>query len=210
MARQTVAAMEETKNNIITVAMNLFLSQGIANTTMKEVADGAGIALRTLYRYFEDKDELASSIAVIQRELLEDSRHAKSQVVGTGYQRLSDHLSFLVHYQCLLSTLRISRFLAEYTYYSSEFSHAKRDSKRIRKIATDYEQLIEGFLLAGQEDGSIYAHIDIHHSAAMFVMLYIQIVHKMASHYIGDGQNDTPDTTTLKTFFDHYLRSVKG
>lgn len=210
MARQTAAAMEETKNTIISVAMNLFLSQGIANTTMKEVADGAGIALRTLYRYFEDKDQLASSIAVIQRELLEDSRHARCQVTGTGYERLSNHLAFLLHYQCLLSTLRISRFLAEYTYYSSEFSHVKRNSKRIREITTEYEQLITDFLLTGQEDGTICTQIDAHNSAPMFVMLYIQIVHKMAFHYIDDGQNDTPDTTTLKTFFDHYLRSVKA
>ncbi len=210
MARQTVAAMEETKNNIINVAMNLFLSQGIANTTMKEVADGAGIALRTLYRYFIDKDDLASSIAVIQRELLEDSRHAKSQTTGTGYQRLSNHLAFLLHYQCLLSTLRISRFLAEYTYYSSEFSHAKRDSKRIRVITTEYALLIKDLLIAGQEDGSIYGGIDAHNSANMFVILYIQTVHNMASRYIGDGQNDAPDTTLLKTFFDHYLRSIQA
>jgi AcrR family transcriptional regulator len=46
------------RRRIIEAARARFRHYGIQKTTMQEVAQGAGVAVGTLYRYFRDKDDL--------------------------------------------------------------------------------------------------------------------------------------------------------
>ena len=49
---------EETKQKIITVAMQLFKTQGVAGTTMEQIAKEVDIAKGTLYNYFPVKEAI--------------------------------------------------------------------------------------------------------------------------------------------------------
>ncbi|MGE5403963.1 MAG: TetR/AcrR family transcriptional regulator, partial [Candidatus Saccharibacteria bacterium] len=49
---------EETKQKIISVAMRLFLEQGVDATTMEQIAAEADIAKGTLYNYFSVKEAI--------------------------------------------------------------------------------------------------------------------------------------------------------
>lgn len=209
MAKQSAQMMEATNEKIIQVAMELFLSKGIANTTMQQIADRVGISHRTLYRYFKDKDTLACTIAVIKRGELEDIRHAALRMEGTGYQRIKEHVAFLTHYQCLLSTLRTSRFLAEYNYYSVILTSGLQNDG-LATLNVEYQALIEDMLRSGQADGSIRGDIDPVVSAGMFIQVYIQMVHQMAALYCGDGTQDPPDNRYVRTFLEHYLLAVQA
>lgn len=198
---------EETRANIIKVAMELFLECGIAGTSMQQIANGVHISHRTLYRYFEDKDELANTIALIQREQLEDIRHASMLKDGTGYARMEEHIAFLTHYQCMLSTLRISKFLAEYDYYAAFVARELRNDK-LNALTIRYEQLIEKILLEGQADGSIRKNLDAAGSACMFVRIYITTIHQLASRHREDETDRPLKNRYIQTFFSHYLQSI--
>ncbi|MFD2422630.1 TetR/AcrR family transcriptional regulator [Amycolatopsis pigmentata] len=50
---------ERTRKHILDVALDLFLSQGLAATTMEQIAERAEVGSTTLYRYFPSKDHLA-------------------------------------------------------------------------------------------------------------------------------------------------------
>ncbi len=52
---------------ILAAAKRCYLADGFAGTGMKEVAERAGIARSTLYRYFPGRDDLL--VAVIKREM---------------------------------------------------------------------------------------------------------------------------------------------
>jgi len=63
--------MSDKKSNpeatILATAKRCYLADGFAGTGMKEVAERAGIARSTLYRYFPGRDDLL--VAVIKREM---------------------------------------------------------------------------------------------------------------------------------------------
>ena len=49
---------EETRQKIISVAMKLFMEQGIAGTTMEQIAEEVDIAKGTLYHYFPVREAI--------------------------------------------------------------------------------------------------------------------------------------------------------
>lgn len=51
-----------TREKIVLSAVELFIQQGIARTTTKEIAASAGVAEGSIYRYFRSKDEMAWQI----------------------------------------------------------------------------------------------------------------------------------------------------
>ncbi len=59
MARVSDAHLEARRQSILAAATRLFSQKGIAAATMAEIAAEAGISPGAIYRYFENKDELA-------------------------------------------------------------------------------------------------------------------------------------------------------
>lgn len=49
----------ETREKIVSSAVQLFVDHGIASTTTREIASHAGVAEGSIYRYFPSKEELA-------------------------------------------------------------------------------------------------------------------------------------------------------
>ena len=49
---------QATRERIERTAMALFVEKGVAETTIRDIAHGAGVAEGALYRHFRGKDEL--------------------------------------------------------------------------------------------------------------------------------------------------------
>ncbi len=58
---------EQRQNRIIDIAENIFFEKGVDGTTIEEIAHAAGYNKRTLYLYFNDKEEIF--LAVVLRAL---------------------------------------------------------------------------------------------------------------------------------------------
>lgn len=59
MARVSDAHLEARRQSILTAATKVFSQKGIAAATMAEIAAEAGISPGAIYRYFENKEQLA-------------------------------------------------------------------------------------------------------------------------------------------------------
>lgn len=64
-----LAAIEETRQRIVDATVSLHNEQGVAGTSMQDVADRAGVALATVYRHFPTLDALVPACGRRNMEL---------------------------------------------------------------------------------------------------------------------------------------------
>ncbi len=58
------------RSELVTVAMDLFLTQGFEETTVEQIASAAGMSRRSYFRYFSSKDDVfAEGLAAIGRDI---------------------------------------------------------------------------------------------------------------------------------------------
>lgn len=94
---------EVRKNLIITAAVNLFASKPFNQVSMRDIAAEAGISPASIYRYFQDRDELfvetlyreGMVIGENLKKLLEEDKDASIEKLASDFvEYLLDHDSF--------------------------------------------------------------------------------------------------------------------
>lgn len=93
--RPTENELERRKAMIMQVATELFFSQGYAATSLVDIAKGAGVATRTLYAHFGNKESIFEEVIKSQKL---DPR-VTPPIVSTG-DTLFDVLMRVAHYAC--------------------------------------------------------------------------------------------------------------
>ena len=65
-------SISKTRQKLIDIARQLFAKRGVANTTMNDIAVALGKGRRTLYTYFNSKEEVYSAVIESELERLSD------------------------------------------------------------------------------------------------------------------------------------------
>lgn len=66
--RPTAAELERRKKRVMEVATDLFVTHGYAATSLVDIARGAGVATRTLYQHFGDKEAMFREVIFARDE----------------------------------------------------------------------------------------------------------------------------------------------
>ena len=82
---------QQKKNSMMETAFQLFTSKGIANTTISDIVEMAGVAKGTFYLYFKDKYDLNEKLIIHRSEQL--TRHALEH---SGYEKLETNTDKLL------------------------------------------------------------------------------------------------------------------
>ncbi len=153
---------DETRAKILAVARSLFTERGLFDTQMLDVASALGMSRTTLYRYFQDKLDLAMAITSILLFELQ----ATWRDPGPAPDRTARHRVGLYLRQVWANTGPLAahlRFLAEFDAF---FSGARIPEGFREKMAAALPEYGEPTLLAlvteGQADGSIRSELDPH------------------------------------------------
>lgn len=93
--RPTLLDLEQRKSRILDIATNLFIEQGYAETSLVEIAKQAGVATRTIYQHFGDKEQIFQ--IVIDKRAAE-SEHELPTI--DAEQKLFDVLTSTANYIC--------------------------------------------------------------------------------------------------------------
>ncbi len=165
-----------TRNKILKKSVDVLCSVGIVKTTMNMLAEEIGLSRRTLYRYFESKEELVQEVMLLLMEQWnEEQSHTYDSLRGTSLEKLEQHfLKLVMHME---SNMSVMRFMAEYDNYFKDEIEYSSENEMGKKLQTSYhvsDVLVEKLIREGIKEGTIELKDDIHKIVAtMTNMLWV-------------------------------------
>ena len=148
MARTAGSHSDITGPRLREVALRLFSEQGYAAVSMRQIAREVGVQVGALYNYIPDKQGLLVGIMEDHmRDLLE--AWAKADPGGAALARLEAFTRFHIAYHL---TRRDEVFIA----YMELRNLTPDNFARIETLRRAYEDVAEGILRQGQQEGSFH------------------------------------------------------
>lgn len=80
---------ERTRRQLIGAAINAFSARGVAETTMLQIADEAGVTTGTVYNHFKTKTEIVRAVAVSIAETIRERSAPARAVLETGAEQIA-------------------------------------------------------------------------------------------------------------------------
>ncbi|CAN5384657.1 TetR family transcriptional regulator [soil metagenome] len=161
MARRTKEDALATRDNILDVAEQLFVTQGVSRTTLQHIASAAGVTRGAIYWHFDDKAALFNAMMERAKMPLESAM----QILADA--DLSDPLLALREY--MLSVFRLTvedpkaRRVFEIATLKLELvDELKAVRDRRMQNQTRWMQLVEGCLKVGIRQGKIKSALPPH------------------------------------------------
>lgn len=146
--KQLSLTKEKQLSNILKAAEACFIEQGIALTTMKDIAERGEIYRRTLYNYFQSKEEIAFAIHQgYNKNGLQFSVAEK----GTGYDKLAKLIDFLFdNLEVLLPEIRYAIQYEFFVHHLDQNEYLIKEGINVNLIHT-----LKTVLELGKKDGSM-------------------------------------------------------
>ncbi|MDY0261650.1 TetR family transcriptional regulator [Syntrophotalea acetylenica] len=160
MARKTREESEQTRQDILNVALDLFHARGYARTTLEQIARGAGVTRGAIYWHFKDKVDLFLGL----KEDVERSTETRLEdLLLRTVNELSDMRDNLLRlFRCLENDER-SRKYFELIFFRAEYTEELQpimDQFRLKlqrleqKDAEDFARLQQAGIIAARHDGA--------------------------------------------------------
>jgi len=147
----------DTRQQILDAAARLYTRDGIAATSMRQIAKGAGIQAGSVYNYFQSKDQITSEIFHLGISRVADEVKQAIEQAGrsAGFRALL-RAAILAH---------LKGFYLYGDYTATHMRNFKQAPPRIRastiKIRDAYEKLWAGLLKKGVAEGHIAGDVDL-------------------------------------------------
>ncbi|AVL99541.1 TetR family transcriptional regulator [Gordonia iterans] len=143
------------RDELLVIAGDLFADRGLRATTVRDIADAAGILSGSLYHHFDSKESMVDELL---RGFLDDLFARYREIVGAGLNA-ADTLRQLV----IASFESID---AQHTAVAIYQNEARRlaDEERFAYIAdrnVEFRELWESVLRRGVDDGEFRADLDV-------------------------------------------------
>lgn len=154
MARRTKVEAEQTREQIIDAAEELFLTRGVARATLEQIAQAAGVTRGAIYWHFRNKTDLFDAMYCRVHDPVEDLVNQSLALEDEG--AIEALRNFCV--QSLLSLARDRRRRRVYSilFHHCEFVDGLQESNQ-RLIAIQHRGLasMEALFRRAREQGSL-------------------------------------------------------
>ena len=118
-------SISKTRQKLIDIARQLFAKRGVANTTMNDIAVASGKGRRTLYTYFNSKEEVYSAVIESELERLSD----KLDEVAAMKMRPLDKVIELIYTHLSMIRETVVRNGNEIDLFSKVYQDGKADGE---------------------------------------------------------------------------------
>jgi AcrR family transcriptional regulator len=157
--RERQEMKEKRRDEILNAARELFITKGLTETTMDNIAAEVKITRRTLYRYYKTKEELAFEIEIMLFEELYDFQNeVYKKLEGNGLKKIELFLNEMANY--VEANSSVIKFSCEFDYYfRGEYPYLEL-TNRFKNMISSNDYMLEQLIRDGIEDGSIRQNID--------------------------------------------------
>ncbi len=134
------------RREIFDAAVHLFLEKGFQETSMREIAEAAGVGKSTLYDYFKTKDDILLSVFVEQVEAI--FQKAREIDVAGGSAEVKLRSIMHMHMDFLLAKMQLNLKL------SNEIQRLRLESQeRIQASRYAYQDFLGNLIEEGIQNG---------------------------------------------------------
>ncbi len=193
----TVSSAEETRERIAQAAIRLFAGHGFDGTSVREIAEAAGVTKPVLYYHFGSKDQLY--VAAIELCYSRFRKYLKEVVPTTGPFRDRLRTVVKVHFDYFVREQAIARML-----YSVAFA-PQRNSPNV-----DFAQLEEPhlYMLAGLIQDGIHAGEvrNLPAEEAALLLLGMMNIHLEAFIITGETPGEKESERVVSVFTDGVIQ----
>jgi AcrR family transcriptional regulator len=138
---------QRNRHHIFKVAAQLFLKQGYHETTMRQVAEAAGMGKSTIYDYFPSKEELM--LYSVEQEM--DSTYQEALRIANMNRPATEKLRRLFH--ALWNYLYANQQMAVLTARESS-RLSEKATQRMATWRTKYRKILENVIRQGIQEGT--------------------------------------------------------
>ncbi len=175
MARKTKADAEQTRQDILDAALELFHAKGYSRTTLEDIALSAGVTRGAIYWHFKDKVDLFSAI----KEEVERSTETRLEdLLLLSVTNLSDMRDNLL--RLFLNLERDARFRRyfELVFFRAEFTEELQPiMEQFKEKCWCMQQRDAKDLKRLQQEGKLPAQLDCTQAALGYRCLILGIIH---------------------------------
>lgn len=197
------------KSDIVEAAERLFFAQGYDHTTMDDVAKEAQFSKRTLYVYFNSKEEIYFEIMAKGYRLLIDALKKEKPKATDVYGEIRHMADVLYHFY--LHHPDYFRAIMEYENGELDFQKGVSDGAKENCYALGEEVLgfLTDILQRGVKEGAVRGDIDVLQTALVFWTCIIGVftTAQRKEQYIRHVHQTTADRL-VSSAVDLLIRSI--
>ncbi len=189
---------QQTRRAILKTAAEMFEKNGYENTSISQLAAGAGIGKGTIYGYFSTKKDILN--AFFEDEL--DSIHEELKKKVDPARSILDQMVtlFMTEYDYMMNNPEFGRiYLQECIFPTKEpqFDYKEQENR--------YFDLIFPLIENGQAKGELRADLEPLHICGHFYALFLLILHTNYTKFIKPEDTET----AMRTLFSQALSGLQ-
>ncbi|MFF2176586.1 TetR/AcrR family transcriptional regulator [Lysinibacillus sp. NPDC058147] len=151
---------QQRRQNIIHIAKNLFLEQGVQNIQMQDVAAATGVGIATIFRYFPKKEYLVIAVAnTITDEMATDIGQIVKQTVP-AYEKIEQILDYYIS-GTKDPQLRLAKFFESFDLYEKIGTESTEQYAEYLFARSKLASILLTLAEQGKQDGSLRLDVDL-------------------------------------------------
>ncbi len=148
------------RQNIIQIAKDLFLEQGVQNIQMQDVADAAGVGIATIFRYFPKKEYLVIAASnSITNEMATDIGQIVEQTIP-AFEKIEQILDYYIS-GTKDPQLRLAKFFESFDLYEKIAAESTEQYAEYLFARSKLASILLALAEQGKQDGSLRTDIDL-------------------------------------------------
>jgi AcrR family transcriptional regulator len=197
---------EQNIQKVLEASMQCFLRYGIENTQMKDIASAAGVSIRSISRYFANKDELVVQVTqfhiALQKEREEELLAELQASEQPAIEKVRQYL--LLIKQAFWNNYEFCIFLANSELYLGQTDTNQQTSLVFFDHFCYLTHILRDFLNAGIEQGSITKITDVEMEAKMLCQSYFGFLIQLALTRVNKRYSDRE----YDAIINYYIKRV--